>query len=230
MSETASIGKRAFVECRNLRSIIIPAAIKSLPMACFCSCGSLEDVSFPGGSQLLTIGAAACSFCALRSITLPASLEIIGTCSFKGCWRLGAVTFSADSKLARIEAGAFELCTFLASFLVPPLVEFVGESCFMECTALCTFTFAPGCHLRQLWDLPPAWPGLHAIPDSVEDLAFKQNYHRTRPHALVFGDESRLVTVRADSMSGGPRRSFLRVSSRSLKIFRADLEFGSDEL
>jgi hypothetical protein len=225
MSKAASIEDNAFMQCCRLRSINIPAAITLIPIACFSSCSALEVVSFCGDSQLLTIGAAAFSSCGLASISLPASLEVIGERSFQYCRKLAAVIVPADSKLVRIEAGAFEKCSTLTALFIPPLVEFVGEACFTECSALCSLTFAPGCHLRQLLDLPPVWPGFHDIPDSVEDLAFKGGSRRTHPSALLFGDESRLIRVRAGSEFPGPRRSFLRVSSRSLKIFRSTLEF-----
>jgi hypothetical protein len=226
MSRVSSIEDMAFMNCSKLQSIIIPAAIKSLPTSCFCFCDSIEVVSFGVGSQLLTIDAEAFANSALRSITVPANLEVIGKNCFKGCSRLEEVNLPRDSKLVRIEAGAFECCTALTRLFVPQLVEFVGEYCFMGCTGICTLMFAPACHLRQLLDLPPAWSGFHEIPDSVEDLALAQSSRPGRACPLMFGDESRLVSVRARWRFVAPRPSFLRVSTRSLKIFRSSLEFG----
>jgi hypothetical protein len=76
-----------------------------------------------------------------------------------------------------------------------------------------------------LFDLPPNWTGLHAIPDSVESVSFEPQSPVRSVRVLTFGTESRLESVRFSGRLCIPRY-FLHVSSRSLQMFRSKLEFG----
>jgi hypothetical protein len=67
-----------------------------------------------------------------------------------------------------------------------------------------------------------------SIPDSVEVLSFWP-HPEIRPHrALTFGSDSRLRHFSSRQIGGLlPSRSFMQVTSRSLKIFRTNMEFKS---
>jgi hypothetical protein len=90
-------------------------------------------------------------------------------------------------------------------------------------------TFSMPCRLRELLDLPPCWGDFREIPDSVEVLGFTGYLGDSYGYTLDFGRESRLVRVTAAKdprlFAKGNHGPFLRVTSRSLKIFRSDLEF-----
>jgi hypothetical protein len=163
----------------------------------------------------------------LRSMSIPPSVESIGLFCFSGCSELKEVIFAGESKLTRIKRQTFYNCSLLQSLILPPLVEYIGECCFEGCNSLRTLTFPSPCRLRELLSVPPGWSGVLDIPDSVEILRFAL----LGAHAisLCFGSESRLSEVNVSRDSRRRRhvsRSFVRVTSRSLKVFRSKLEFG----
>jgi hypothetical protein len=244
----------AFSKC-GLQSITIPSSLISLGKSAFFGCGCLRTVCFASDSQLREIGGKAFYTCRLlESIILPASVEIIGAFCFVGCVGLASVFVPVDSKLVRIEKAAFSDCSALHSFFFPSLLEFVGEKCFYCSSCLTTLTFGSPSRLRELLDLPPLWIGCCTIPDSVERFSFCGNAKVGR--TLEFGGDSRLAWIRArndavqqedvlnqsplganrllvtqslSAATGGERllfRTFVRLSSRTLKILRNNLEFG----
>jgi uncharacterized protein YuzB (UPF0349 family) len=216
------IEQGAFGFCKKLKSICIPSLVTVLKPICFSSCYSLQRVSFCSNSQLKRISERAFEYCQFESIIIPSSVEILEFTCFKHCEKLVTVTFPGDSKLVRIENRAFEKCSSLRSICLPSSVEYVGSYCFCECRSLVDFSFSTPCRIRELLDLPPEWRGLKDIPDSVEILRFSNACRSTSQYALNFGNESRLTTVRTWLV-----RSFLRFSSRRLKFFRSELEFGT---
>jgi hypothetical protein len=149
------------------------------------------------------------------------------------CHRLANVFLAVDSEIVRIGDGAFWNCLALRSLFLPSSVEFVGKGCFAGCIGLSSLTFGSPSHLRELLDLPRSLSGFISIPDSVETLVLFGRLRRIQTQVLSFGVESRLNEVRKATVKTfhNPinsllvRRSFLVVSSRSLKAFRMKLEF-----
>jgi hypothetical protein len=226
-SVLSSIRTMAFAHCKGLQSIAFPASVTTLGRSCFWGCTSLQVVSFGDGSELTKIEGEAFGRCdSLKVITFPSSLETIGASCFTSCPGLEEIRFPEDSKLVAIGDRAFHGCSGLKAFHFPPLVESVGDLCFGECWSLTDFTFSIGCRLRELKDLPPLWTGLREIPDSVEILRFCGYRDGRFEYTLHFGRDSKLIQIRAQSQPEGlPCRSFLGVSSRSLKVFRSTREF-----
>jgi hypothetical protein len=70
-----SIGRRAFWECKSIKSFIVPEGVKRLEELTFCECENLKSITLP--STLEYIGAWAIMDCAIESITLPESLSSI---------------------------------------------------------------------------------------------------------------------------------------------------------
>jgi hypothetical protein len=223
------IGIAAFADCREVRSISIPRLVQVLRDESFSGCDSLQAVSFAAGSQLRRIGDRVFMHCRLlKSVTVPSNVEAIGELCFSNCVNLETVVFEADSKLVRIADGAFQQCFLLQAICLPPLLQFVGELCFFECCSLSNLTFASPGRLRELLDLPPFWGGWKEIPDSVEHLGFMQYRDHCHEYQLTFGKESKLAEVTTSfDPRGGPSRSLLRITSRSLKRLRCNLEFGA---
>jgi hypothetical protein len=121
---------------------------------------------------------------------------------------------------------AFADCSALSSLSIPPLVEFIGTGCFADCNSLSILRFGSPTRIRELLDLPPCWFGFHQIPDSVEQLEFKPVCPFGQHCVLTFGHESNLERVfvsRAKKRTFN--RSFLQISSRSLKVIRTNQEF-----
>ena len=110
----------AFLDCKSLTSIEIPASVESLGTAFKGS--SLRTITFEKGSKLKSITggyqnkdnySGALSDCkALTFIEIPASVETIEIAAFKGCSSLEMITFEKGSKLESIsgvrDLGAFD--------------------------------------------------------------------------------------------------------------------------
>jgi hypothetical protein len=225
-SKLSRIKRRTFAECRGLRSIRIPSFVSRGGQGCFMMCRSLRTVSFCSESRLSRFGDSAFAACLLESITLPSSVEILGRGCFQACNKLVTIAFAPDSKLRRIEQAAFAGCKSLQGVALPSSVEYVGWFCFANCRAMSSVEFSAPCHLRELMDLPPNWRRLIELPDSLEVLGLWSEYvacagcFQMSGYAVDFGRESKLVRI-----STRFKRSYLRVSGRSLKVFRGRLEF-----
>ena len=110
----------AFLDCKSLTTIEIPASVESLGTAFKGS--SLRTITFEKGSKLESITggyqnkdnySGALSDCkALTFIEIPASVETIEIAAFKGCSSLEMITFEKGSKLESIsgvrDLGAFD--------------------------------------------------------------------------------------------------------------------------
>jgi hypothetical protein len=223
--------ENCIVTCFGSRSAVtIPAHVKAIGQAAFYAHEFVERVDFEDsgdGCKLEVIRDGAFMFCDdLESMDLPSSVVALGESCFQGCGSLRTFTFAGDSKLERIYDWAFKDCWSLESFIVPSSVRFIGKGCFRACDSIRNFELGFPSHVKELLDLPREWPGLKDIPDSVEVLGFAQGYENRCEYTLSFGNESKLRKIYTlKSRHAG--RAFLRVSSRSLKIFRSDLEFSA---
>jgi hypothetical protein len=154
-------------------------------------------------------------------------VEIIGPSCFSDCSSLAEVIFAVDAKLVRIEEFAFSRCSSLHAIALPPLVEYVGRFCFSHCRYLLALTFSSPCRIREWLDVPPM-SCFGQIPDSVEILDLTRWCNYPRGFVVDFGHESRLTKTMICDLPNQSQRCFLRLSSRSLKLFRSNLEFGGE--
>ncbi len=146
-----------------LRSIHIPASVKTIGDNAFLGCTELASVTFAEDSQLESIGACAfsllntdqskCNY-ALKSITIPASVKYIGDSAFYGCSGLESITFEPGSKLETIDNMAFgslpDDYTPLEAITIPASVKTMGYSVFVDCRYLTKVTFEPGSKLESM--------------------------------------------------------------------------------
>ena len=152
-----SIGKGAFKDCSDVKSIVVPGTVKSVSSSAFVNCASLESIVFEEGVE--TIGSFVVSGCpALTSITLPRNLKKITDgvlfygisptvyCYF-GTYAMGhAASFGMDYILldpgysvripfavADIEAEAFAGDTMIDGVYVEGYVRTIGSRAFAGC-------------------------------------------------------------------------------------------------
>jgi len=99
-----SIGKYAFVDCKNIVSIVIPNGISVIPKNAFTNCEKLE------------------------SVTIPASIKNIGEYAFAGCENLRSIKLPEGC--LSINDYAFTQCRSILSLKIPDSVVFVGKRAF----------------------------------------------------------------------------------------------------
>lgn len=105
-----SIGKLAFLSCKNLNSIIIPNGVTSIGRDAFSNCTSLKSVTLSEG--ILSIGEQCFSLCgSLTNITIPNSLTSIGKGAFSGCSKLESITI--PNSVTYMGSWAFYCCNSL---------------------------------------------------------------------------------------------------------------------
>ncbi len=79
-----AIAGDAFVYRASLRSVTLPASLRTIGDGAFAGCTALEEVSLPPGLRL--IGSDAFALCErLSSVRLPEGLETLGEGAFDGC-------------------------------------------------------------------------------------------------------------------------------------------------
>jgi predicted small secreted protein len=96
-----SIANYAFYYCINIKSIVIPASVKSIGNTAFAKCTSLVGVVILAGSELETIGATAFMDCtSLARVVIPGNEISIAISSFRNCSLLGAIYFGGEDSSA----------------------------------------------------------------------------------------------------------------------------------
>ena len=107
-----SIGRSAFVENYNLKSVIIGNGVRSIGASAFAYCYGLENVQI--GNNVTTLGRSAFWYCGLKSIIIPDSVKSIGIQAFGDC---GLESITIPDGVTSIGDAAFGSCTNLTSFI-----------------------------------------------------------------------------------------------------------------
>ncbi|MCC5849571.1 MAG: leucine-rich repeat domain-containing protein [Verrucomicrobia bacterium] len=95
--ETLARQGRHFMDCVNLKKIVIPDGVTDIPQHAFSGCTSLEEVVLP--ENLASIQQSAFQDCSsLTQITIPANVrQIRGGQVFAGCDKLERIVFLGDA-------------------------------------------------------------------------------------------------------------------------------------
>ncbi len=132
-NNVTSIGKSAFEECANLKSVTIPNSVTKIENCAFYACSNLISVALP--DSLVSIGYSAFWGCSsLKSVTIPNSVTSIGSREYEGCASLTNVTI--PDSVTNIGGSAFLWCERLTSVTIPNSVTNIGESAFYGCSSL----------------------------------------------------------------------------------------------
>ena len=130
-----SIGRSAFVENYNLKSVIIGNGVRSIGASAFAYCYGLENVQI--GNNVTTLGRSAFWYCGLKSIIIPDSVKSIGIQAFGDC---GLESITIPDGVTSIGDAAFGSCTSLASITIGNGVTSIGYDAFRNCTSLTSMT------------------------------------------------------------------------------------------
>ena len=118
----------AFCSCGSLETITFPSAT-SIGVSAFGNCAALKSVSLPLATS---IGGSAFLYCtALQSISLPVATSI-GTQAFQYCFALQSISLPAATYIGDY---AFAYCSAFQSISLP-LATSIGGSAFYACYAL----------------------------------------------------------------------------------------------
>ena len=155
---SGTLGVSDFTTLRNIQSLehldISRVNLSVLPTEAFLECTNIKSVILP--NTLTAIGTQAFWGSSLVSISIPASVETIGGSAFEDCTSLQSVMFEKGTQLKTIEGGyqgrrsAFYNCTSLTKIEIPASVETIGWIAFRNCTSLQTVTFEKGSKLKTI--------------------------------------------------------------------------------
>jgi len=106
-SKVEVLQHEAFYHCEALRSIVIPASVKTIGEDCFLWADSLSSITFESGSQLETLEHGAFLATAITTITLPKNLKVIGDRAFYNCKKLTQVLYEDGIAYESIGEEAF---------------------------------------------------------------------------------------------------------------------------
>ena len=101
------IPDRAFLDCKNIRRLILQEDVTEIGFESFKDCRAMESVELPAG--LTVIGVDAFFHCSgLTAVTVPEGVVRIGKGAFCACWNLERITLPAS--VTEIGTGAFRMC------------------------------------------------------------------------------------------------------------------------
>lgn len=135
------------MECRKLKSIVLPKNLRQIPENAFMYCDSMLNVVIPYG--VTTIITRAFAYCAFKEITIPDSVtSLSGFEVFKSNSKLLSVKFSEN--LDYIGYGSFSYCTSLKFIKFPDSLTSIGSGMFIYCLSLQTVIFP--CNVQKIGD------------------------------------------------------------------------------
>ena len=140
-SGVVTVGRGAFIHCKELQSVEIPEGVETLDMQAFLGCSNLREAILP--QSLKTVGYAAFRDCTgLRTLTLPRGLRHIDDYAFKNC--AGLETISLPEELETLGYEAFQDCVVLKTITLPKNLKSVAGCAFWGCHGLQTITLPEG--------------------------------------------------------------------------------------
>lgn len=143
------IEKHAFLRCRNLKSIHIPASVTDIDPTAFEECTGLESITVAEGNPVYhaagnclieTATGTVIVGCSASVIPNDGSVKAIGFAAFSGCTTLTEINIPAS--VTELPRGAFEDCTALVRVEGGEGLVTIGEEAFRGCTALTGFAFS----------------------------------------------------------------------------------------
>ena len=125
---------------QNIKSVVLPSTLTSIPDNCFKGCTELKEITIP--ESVNSIGSNAFQNCtSLRSIDFEESEReqlTIGSAAFSGCTSLSSITLPED--LTYISSELFENCTALTEMTIPTSVTYISYNAFENCTGISSIT------------------------------------------------------------------------------------------
>lgn len=125
-----TIGKQAFMSCKNLKSITLPTGLKQLGTYSLSYCESLESVTIAEGTITALPDYVFCNSTYLSEVNLPSTMRTIGNGCFANCKSLENIKL--PESLKSIGGGTFQGCSFLSELELPEGLEGIHREAFVE--------------------------------------------------------------------------------------------------
>ena len=141
-----AIGDRAFVDCKQITSVVIPSGVSVIGRSSFTGCSNMKSITL--SDTVAVIDPCAFYDCeSLRSIHLPKNVEKLGYMLFYNCKNFDSITVdSANKNFASIDGNLYskDARTLIqyafgkkaTEFTVPDGVTRIGDSAFSHSHAL----------------------------------------------------------------------------------------------
>lgn len=126
------IGNHAARECPNLSSLHLPNSVKTIGKSAFTECYELSSLVLSSG--LKEIPEAGFANCGLVNLNVPEGVERLGKDSFGKNKKLKKV--SLPKTLKKIDRGVFYECSSLVEITIPENVTELGDYVFLRCSKL----------------------------------------------------------------------------------------------
>ena len=135
------IRRLAFKGCSGLTSMVIPDSVTVIDEEAFYNCNGLKNILL--SNNLTSIEYQVFYSCsALTSVTIPDSVTSIGDSAFEYCAGLTSVTIG--NGVTSIGGYAFSRCDSLTNILIPNNVTSIGQEAFSSCAKLRTVVIGSG--------------------------------------------------------------------------------------
>ena len=192
------IPHRAFLECKDIISVIIPDSVTYIGASAFGSCNSLTSIVIPDsvtyieyyafsgnknlsniviGKGVVNLGAGAFQNCpSLTKVELPDSLTYINDSVFSDCTNLAEVVVGKNIQI--IGRYAFSKCISLVDFIIPDTVTRIDPQAFSGCKNLTiqvsadntTYRVEDGCVIESATGTVIFANKDASIPSTVSDI------------------------------------------------------------
>ena len=128
-----TIADSAFENCTSLVSVNIPNSVTAIGMRAFANCSSLTEIAIPESVSVIALQAfAGCN--SLSNVSIASGVNAIGASAFGGCMAL--INIDIPDSVSIIAGGAFEGCTSLTQVTIPGSVTVIGGRAFSFCDSL----------------------------------------------------------------------------------------------
>ena len=142
-NSVANIGDEAFSVCDVMTSVVIPNSVTTIGNEAFYLCRGLTNITL--GNSISSIGDAAFNGCTgLTCLTIPKTVTKIGIKAFCGCSSLTSITVESDNQNydsryncnAIIESSSNTLISGCQNSFIPKTVTAISNSAFIFCNDL----------------------------------------------------------------------------------------------